>query len=130
VEAVARKLLGRDITPDVAGLCGLSQQVFDHVVDLLLRSGDVHTSMQECREFGAGVLMGKALMGNECVGLEHGFEPLSSVASLVSDFGEIFEVASDLPFVPGEQDRFDVWEILVQRRPSDAGLLGDLRHLH
>jgi hypothetical protein len=45
VEAVARKLLRRDVTADVAGLCGLGQQVIYHVVDLLLRFGDVHTSM-------------------------------------------------------------------------------------
>ena len=42
----------------------------------------------------------------------------------------MFEVASDLKFVPGEQDRFDVWEVLVQRRTSDTGLLGNLRHRH
>jgi hypothetical protein len=54
------------------------------------------------------------LVGNERVGLEHGFEPLASVASLVPDCGEIFEVAGDLPFVPGDQDRVDVREVLVQ----------------
>ena len=69
-------------------------------------------------------------MGDERVGLEHSFEPLASVARLVPDFGEMFEVAGDLTFVPGDQDRFDVWEVLVQRRTSDAGLLGDLRHRH
>ena len=42
----------------------------------------------------------------------------------------MFEVAGDLTFVPGDQDRFDVGEVLVQRRASDAGLLGDLRHRH
>ena len=64
VEAVARKLVRRDIIPYVAGLCGLTQQVLDHVVDLLLRSGDVLTSMRECSEFGAGVLMRKELVRN------------------------------------------------------------------
>ena len=71
-------------------------------------SGDMLISMQECREFG-----GVALVLNECVGLEHGFEPLTSGASLASQFGEMFEVAGDVTFVPGEQDRFDVWEVLV-----------------
>ena len=113
VEAVARKLLGRDITPDVVGLCGLDQQVFDHIVDLLLRSGDVRTSMQECSEFGAGVLMGKALVGKERVSLEHRFEPLASGASPLPDFSEIVEMAGDLVFVPGEHDRCYVWEVLV-----------------
>ena len=95
MEAVDRELVGRDIIPDFAGLCGLDQQNFDQSVDLLLRSSDVHTLMQECSEFGAGVLMGKALVGKERVSLEHSFEPLASVASPVPDFGEIIEVASD-----------------------------------
>ena len=126
VEAVARELVRRDIVPEVAGLCDLGQQASYHVVDLLLRSGDVHTSMQECSEFGAGVLMGKALVGEERVGLKHSFELLSSAYGLVSDFGEMFEVTGDLTFVPGEQNRFDVWKVLVQRCTSNAGLLGDL----
>src|SRR5215203_2436162 len=125
VEAVARKLLRRYITPDVAGLCALGQQVSDDVREVLLRSGDLLVSMQECREFG-----GVALVLNEGVGLQHRFEPLASTASLVPQFGEMFEVASDLMFLPGDQDRFDVWEVLVQRRTPDAGLLGDLRHRH
>src|SRR5688500_10770702 len=40
VEAVACELVRRRIIPDVAGLCGLGQQVSDHLVDLVLRSGD------------------------------------------------------------------------------------------
>ena len=56
MEAVAREFVGRDIVPEVAGLCGLGQQVSDQVAELLLRSGDVLASMQECREFGAVVL--------------------------------------------------------------------------
>jgi hypothetical protein len=37
----------RDIIPDVAGLCGLAQQVSDDVREVLLRLGDVLTSMQK-----------------------------------------------------------------------------------
>ena len=118
VEAVARELVRRDIIPNVAGLCGLDQQVSDHVAELLLRPGDVLTSMQECREFGAVVL---AVVGDEGVGLQHSFEPLGSTASLVPEYGEMFEVAGDMTFVPSKQDRFDVWEVLVQRRTADAG---------
>ena len=118
MEAVARELVRRDIIPNVAGLCGLDQQVSDHVAELLLRPGDVLTSMQECREFGAVVL---AVVGDEGVGLQHSFEPLGSTASLVPEYGEMFEVAGDMTFVPSEQDRLDVWEVLVQRRTADAG---------
>ena len=57
-----------------------------------MRSGDVLTSMQERRELGAVMLV-----GNERVG----------TARLGPDFGEMLEVAGDLTFVPGHQDRFD-----------------------
>jgi hypothetical protein len=33
-----------------------------------------------------------------------------------------------LPFMPGSEDRFDVREVLIERCPSNAGLLSDLRH--
>ena len=78
MEAVARELVRRDIVPDVAGLRALGQQVSDQVAELLLRPGDVLASMQERREFGVVVLVG--LVGDERVGLEHGFEPLAGVA--------------------------------------------------
>jgi integrase len=41
--------------------------------------------MQECREFG-----GASLVLNECIGFEHGFEPLTSVGSLWQDHGLVF----------------------------------------
>jgi hypothetical protein len=103
VKAVARKLVRRDIIPEVAGFCALGQQVSDEMPEVLLRTGDVLPAMQECRELGAVMLV-----GNEREGLEHGFEPLASVASLVPNFGEMFEVGCDLTLMPGDQDRFDV----------------------
>src|SRR6266511_153839 len=42
----------------------------------------------------------------------------------------MLEVSADLTLVPCDQDRLDVREVLVQRRTSDTGLLGDLRHRH
>jgi len=98
------------------------------VAELLLRSSDLLVSMQERGEFGVVVSVG--LVGDEGVALEHSLESLASMASLVSDPSEMFEMAIDLTLMPGEQDRFDVGEVLVERRASDAGLLGDLRHRH
>ncbi len=79
--------------------------------------------MQECREFFGAVVL--AVVADERVGPQHGLEPLAGVAGLVTEFDEMRKVAGDVTFVPGDQDRFDVWEVLVQRRTSDAGLLGD-----
>jgi hypothetical protein len=63
VEAVARELVGRGIIPGVAGLRALGEQVTDHVAKLLLRSDDLHASMQERRELGAMVPVG--LVGDQ-----------------------------------------------------------------
>jgi len=69
-------------------------------------AGDLLVPMQKRGKLGVVVPVG--LVGDKSVGFEHGFQSLAGVASLVSDFGEIVEMASDLTFVPGEQDRFDV----------------------
>ncbi len=93
MEAVARKLVRRDILPELAGFRDLGQQASHQVDELLLRLGDVLTSMQERHEFGAVVL---AVVGDQRVRLEHRFEPFASVAWSVSEFGEMFEVAGDV----------------------------------
>src|SRR3989304_626292 len=119
METEGRKLVGRDVVADVAGLRSLRQQVSDHVAELLLRSGDLFVPMQGCGEFGVAVTVG--LMGDEGIGPQYSFEPLASVSRLVSDFSEQFEVACDLTFWPGGQNRFDIREEFVHRGASDAG---------
>jgi len=125
VDAVASKLVRRDILPEAAGSCDLGQQVPDQIDELLLCPADVLASMQHCRELRAVVFTVV-----KRIGLEYHFEPLASVAGLVAKFGEVFELAGDVMFVPGDQDRLDVWEVLVERCTPDAGLVGDLRHRH
>src|SRR5215207_739743 len=90
LEAVVRELVRRDIVPELACRCTLGQQVSDEVVKLALRPGDMLSSMQERREFGAMVPM-----LNERVRLEHGLELLASRAGLIPDFDEVFEVGRD-----------------------------------
>ena len=81
MDAVAGELVRRDIIPKLTGRGDLGQQLLDQVMDLPLRVGEVRPPMQEGGEFGAGVLVGEAVMGDERVGLQHGLEPLTSVAS-------------------------------------------------
>jgi hypothetical protein len=83
VETVARKLVRRDVIPDVAALRALGKYVSDEVSELLLCSGDVLTSMQEGRKLAAVLL---ALVRNDRVGFKHRFEALGSVARSVPDF--------------------------------------------
>ncbi len=123
MEAVAGKLVGRDIISQVAGRYALDEQVPDEIPELPLRPGDVFPSMQKGREFGAVVLV-----GHERERLEHSFDPLAGGTGPIPDFGEMFEVAGDLAFVPGDQYRVDVGKVLVQRRPPYSGVSGDLGH--
>jgi hypothetical protein len=50
-------------------------------------------------------------------GLEAGGRAIGGVASLCQQA----QVASNLPLVPGDQNRLDVGEVLVQRGAADAG---------
>jgi hypothetical protein len=96
-------------------------------MDLLLCAGEVRPPMQEGGQFGAGMLVGEAVVGDERVGLQHRLEPLARVAGLVAEFGELGRVGGDLAFVPGNQDRFDVWEVLVERRSAICDIVTDSR---
>src|SRR5918999_173029 len=98
MEAVARELVGADIVPKVAGLCTLGHELSDHGAKLLLRSNKLLVPMQKRRQLPVVVPMG--LVGDERIGLQHCFESLDSALSLVSNLGEILEMARDLPFVP------------------------------
>src|ERR1017187_9307455 len=80
--------------------------------------------VQKYREFSA---VGP-LVGHQRVSLKHGFEPPGDVTGLVPDACEMLQVAADLALVPGDQDGLNVGKVLIQRRPPDAGLRGDLRH--
>ena len=74
---------------------------------MLLRSVEVLAVMQERGELAAALLV-----GDEGVRLEDRFEPVHGVAAPVRDLGELFEVAGDLSFMPGEQNRFDAGKYL------------------
>ena len=92
----------------------------------MLRSGDVLILVYQCRHVGPPPLMGHPVGYR----FEHPFERFTRVVELVTELDQLGQVDGDMAFVPSDQDRFDVGEVLVQRRPSDPGLLGDLRHRH
>jgi hypothetical protein len=123
MQAVAGQFGGRYVTPDVTALHAVGQQVSEEVAQMLLGPDEMLAPVQEGREFAAVMLV-----ADERISLERRFEALASAACPVPDLGEMLEVTGDLAFVPGGQDRFDVREVLVQRRPADAGLRRDLRH--
>jgi hypothetical protein len=118
-----RELVGGDIVPQFSGVGDLGQQAPDQVNELLSCSGDALSSMEEGTEFGALI---PAVMRDEGVGLEHGFKPFGCATRLGLECGEVREVPGDVTLVPGGQDRFHIREVLVQRRASDAGGLGNL----
>jgi hypothetical protein len=129
VLAVVGELVRGDVVSDATGPGGVGQQVSDHVVNVPLRVGDVLVSVKECPEVGVvagGSMTSGPFVVDEGVGLQYGLEPPVSIAGLVPGVGELFEVGGDLAVVPGKvvpgkQDGLDVGEVLVQRRPADAG---------
>src|SRR5262245_62508366 len=125
-EAVARKLVGRDIVPDLTRLRGCCQQIADEIAKALMRVVEVLTRVDN----RGNLSVVGSLEGHERVGLDDRFEPIARVADTVADLGETGEVVADLTFMPRSEDGLDVREVLVQRRPAYAGLLRDLRHRH
>ena len=65
-----------------------------------------------------------------CVGLQYRGQPFRGAPGVVACRDELLEVGRDLPFVPRGDERVDVGEVLVQRRPPDPSVLRDLRHRH
>src|SRR5262249_60250385 len=101
------------------------QEIAAQVGEVLVSPCDVLTSMHQRRQIDVSVLV-----ANERIGLEQHPEALAWITSLLPERRELGEMAGNVPFMPGDQDRFDVWKVLVQGRASDAGLLSDLRHRH
>lgn len=127
VEAVGGQFVGCDAVPDVTGVGGVGEHVAEEVTELLLWPGYVLVAVEERGEFGAALLAG-SLVHDQRIRMQYGFESLAGFPDLVPQGGEVLEVGGDMPVVPGDQDRLDVREVLVQRGAADAGVLGDPRH--
>ena len=87
--------------------------------------GDVLAPVQQ----GHGQLGVVVLVLDQRERLQDGLEPPGRGRG-VPGLGELAQVAGDVPVVPGDQDRLDVREVLVQRGPADPGRGGDLQHRH
>lgn len=126
VKAVSRKFVGCHVTAQLVRLCSLNQQVPYHSSDSLAPLCGGWVAVQYSSHLGIVV----AVLGKARIGLKDRLEAFSCTSRPVPYLLQLLEVACDLSFVPGEQDRFDIREVFVERRASDAGLLGDLRHCH
>ena len=103
MKAVVRELVRCDIAPEVACGCTLGQQIPYEAPQVMFRSGDVVTLVQDRRELVAVVLM-----EDQGVGIENGLETIVRATGSVPKLGELLEVAPDLPLVPRDQNRLDV----------------------
>jgi hypothetical protein len=123
VEAVQREFSGRNVGAYGAARGRVGDQAGDELAQVLVGGGDVLAAVQHGGE--AGVV--RAAVGDRRrVGRQDGRKPRHGSLPLVAHDAELLEVLVDLAFVPRAQDRLDVGEVLVQRRPPDAGVLGDL----
>lgn len=126
VQAVAGELVGGHVVTHGATFGGGGDEVSHHVVQLPLSAGDALAAVEERGELAVRVAVG--IVDDEGVGLEDGFEAGLSIGGSVARPPELVQVVTDLTVVPGEKDRLDVREVLVERGASDAGVLGDPRH--
>jgi hypothetical protein len=109
------------------GIHGLDEQVTNDLGKPLFWSGNVLTSMDQRGELRAVLV---PLKGDQRVGLEDGFKSRSRFARFVAKLGQVFQMLGDMLFVPGDQDRLDTREVLVERGSPDTRLVGDLGHGH
>ncbi len=126
MQAVVGELVVRNIPSHIARCGRVDEKRTDHVAELMLRLCHLMILMEERRKLGVVVTM--ELVDDERVGLEHRAKSLARTTGFVPDLAEMREVPADLTLVPAAEDRFDVGEVFVERRASDARLLGDLRH--
>lgn len=124
MQAVGGQLAGRHIVTDRPGRRRLRQQPLDEAGQLPVRVVDVLAPVQKRGQVGV-VRPAVVHLG---VGLQDGLDPLTGVSRLIPHVGELRQMPADLALVPGEKDRFDVGEVLVQGRAADAALRRDLRH--
>ena len=131
----AREFVRGNVVPHVARCHALGYQVPDHRLELCGCSSDVPALVQERHESRIpkmATVMGRAvvLVINESVAFEHSFQLLARIQSLVADPSEVLKMPGDRPIVPGQNDRFHVREVLVQRCTPNPGFVGNLRHCH
>ena len=124
MQAVGGEFVGFGVVTDVACARGVGEDGADEVVQLSSWLGHLFVAVDECAELGAEPVPGHPVH-DACVGRQHGVEPGAGVGGLFADGGELFEVRGDVAAVPGDQDRVDVGEVLVEGRAPDAGFLGD-----
>jgi hypothetical protein len=123
VQAVVGQLVGGDVVTDPAGFDGLGDQVADEVVQVMLCMRDVRPAVELGGQIGV-----VGVVGSLCVRVENGGQPVGRSFGVIAGVGEMRDVVVDLPFVPREQDRADVGEVLVHGGPADTGLFGDAGH--
>src|SRR5437870_12268257 len=70
------------------------------------------------------------LVGDDREAFKYRLKSLANRARLITQLAEALEVSGDMAIMPGDQDRLDTGEVLVERGASNASFLGDLGHRH
>ena len=123
MQAVGREFSGIGIGPNGAGIRGLLNEVAHELLEATVRVPVMITLVDERCQFGTVVLMRD--LGKE---LEYVTQAAQLVAGARRYVAKKLQVPRHLALVPRDQDRLHTGEVLVQRRSSDAGGLGDLQH--
>jgi MFS transporter, DHA2 family, multidrug resistance protein len=125
MQAVGSQLAGGHVVPDLPAPGGLAQQGGNELLQVPVRPGHVLALVQQ----GGQLTAVPALAGQAGVLPQDGRQPARRTGR-GADGGEVLQVHGDVALVPGREDGLDVREVLVERGPADAAVLGDLRHRH
>jgi hypothetical protein len=128
MQAEARQFGRSDVVPNGTRRRGRRQHVLEQAAQLLVRPSDLIAAVQQ-----RGQLLGAVpapVVADQRVGGEHRLEPPGRIGFPVPERGQILQMPGDMPLVPRDEDGLDVGEVLVERRPTDAGPVRDLRHGH
>ena len=128
VEAEAGEFLRGDVIPEPLRGSHLDEKTAEQIDELLLSVVDPFSSMQQRRELLRAVT--STVVADECVLLEHSPQSLIRIAGALSQLTEAMQMIVDMALMPSDQDGFDVREVLVQGRATDAAALRDLGHGH
>lgn len=128
VHAIPCEFVRLNVASHVPVAGGSADQVSDQFVDPSLCPSEMLIPMQEgCQ---TGVCVSTRMSRQVRVRLQDGREPLVGTFRAIPDLDEMSEMGFDLAFMPRNEDRSDIGEVLVEGRSPYACFFRDTRHRH
>ena len=125
MQAVAGKFVTGYVIAHLATPHAVGDQLRDQLMQLALGADNLVLRVQEPDQLG---VVAAGLLHDAGVAVQHRHQPVGAITRASTYLAELSQVSVDLAGMPAVQDRVDVGEVLIKRRPPDPGPLGDLGH--